>query len=334
MPSLSSGDQKFRAFDPFREELPRIMNQLLREQAASWPRLREGVESLKSVRTRNVPCEGFSVNLQFNPGRMISTAAQVDAQSIRERPCFLCPSNLPPEQNGVLYGDSTIILCNPAPIFNGHYTISHLEHLPQNLESSLRLFLDLAKDLSPKFSLFYNGPKCGASAPDHLHFQSAPMRAIPVEIDAKDASRRDLKGERSGVQVLTLKRYGREVIVIESKKRDELSGIYLMLMNSLRRHSGISDEPMVNVIGSYEEGAWRLIVFPRSKHRPQAYFHGGDKKVLVSPAAVDIGGLIITPIEKDFQTLDGPAVEGIFREVSMPPAFIERVLEPLVGATA
>jgi hypothetical protein len=299
---------------------------LLEQQKLTWPQLATGYASLATVRLREIHCRGYSVWLQYNPGRIVSTGAKVDAQSIRERKCFLCIENLPYEQKGIVYEDEFLILCNPAPIFAEHYTISNIHHLPQILEPSIPTMLDLARDLSPHLTVFYNGPKCGASAPDHLHFQANPTGLIPVEKASQEKFHRVLRRSLDSVDILTLREFGRQVIVLESRGREDLTAVLSKLLGSLRQTVEVSEEPMVNVLCSFRDGAWRVIVFPRSKHRPDIFFKDETKRVLISPAAVDIGGLIVTPLEKDFTTVNASLVQSIFQEVSLPPELVDETI--------
>lgn len=306
--------------------MPELSDRLLQAQAASWPQLAKGIASLETVRVRDVPCNGFSVALQFNPGRIVSTGARVDEKTIRERPCFLCAQNLPPEQRGILTYGEFLVLCNPAPIFRGHFTISHVNHLPQALEPFTHTFLRIAKDLGPAFSVFYNGPKCGASAPDHMHFQASPVGAIPVELDAADERRRKVLGRAKNLTILTLERYGRGVIILESAHHEDLAATLLNLIGDLRTLFAVKEEPMFNVLCSFQNHAWRVILFPRTKHRPDVFFQEGEQQVMVSPAAVDIGGLIITPREKDFDGLNAGMIEAMFQEVSVDARMIQEIV--------
>ena len=286
-----------------------------------------GYASLATVRLREIRCRGFSVWLQFNPGRIVSTGAKVDAQSIRERRCFLCVENLPELQKGIVYKDEFLILCNPAPIFAEHFTISNIHHIPQVLGPYIPTILDLAGDLSPRLTVFYNGPKCGASAPDHMHFQANPTGLIPVEKAAQEQLHRVFRRSVDSVDILTLRDFGRQVIVLESRQKENLAAVMNRLLDSLCQALGVTEEPMMNVLCSSTDGVWRVIVFPRSKHRPDVYFKKEEaERVLISPAAVDIGGLIVTPLEKDFNTVNASLVESIFQEVSLPPASVDETI--------
>jgi hypothetical protein len=321
----------FAVYDPDSPaiSLGELSARLLAEQKASWPQLAAGCSSLKSVRTREVQCEGYSAWLQFNPGRIVSTSAKVDEQSISARLCFLCPEHLPLAQKGILYRDNFLVLCNPAPIFSEHFTISHQEHIPQSFTSHVKTFLGLARDSSPGLTLFYNGPKCGASAPDHLHFQASPQGKIPVEMAAQERDRRVRRKNVRGVDVLTLSNFGREVIVLESSEASNLERVLIELVETFRTLIGTSEEPMMNVLCSYENSSWRVILFPRSKHRPDVYFKDEAERVLISPAAVDIGGLVITPLEKDYNTVSARIIEDVFREVSLAKKQVDELINNL-----
>lgn len=319
----------FRATS-FHGELAQLCLDLLERQKAVWPETAEGYAALGEVKVREITCNGFAAQVQFNPKRIDSTSAEVDAQTIAHRVCFLCLEHLPSPQVGILYRDAFIILCNPAPIFNSHFTVSSVRHISQDFESSLGIMLDLARDLSPAFTVFYNGPKCGASAPDHLHFQVSPRRGIPVELDAIDVKRRKGFYYKDHVAGYTLTNYGRATMVVESTDKQHLLKFSYKIIGEERKILRISEEPMMNVLCSYQEDLWRLIIFLRRKHRPNIFFKTGEDRILVSPAAVDMGGLIITPLEKDFMRLDSTFVESIFKEVSVEQSTIEELLKALL----
>src|SRR5687768_10368133 len=156
---------------------------LLIQQKLTWEMLRTNYASLDHVRVRSVDFDGFGLKLQFNPRRLTSSAAKVDDKSIRERRCFLCPAHLPPAQRALPFDDEYLVLCNPFPIFPEHFTISHREHIPQLIDGQFSTLLDLSQAMGSRYTVFYNGPKCGASAPDHLHFQACTKDWMPLEQD-------------------------------------------------------------------------------------------------------------------------------------------------------
>lgn len=305
-----------------------LCRSLLRQQREVWPMCREGYASLAGVQTRSIGLNRHALHLQFNPGRMVSTGAKVDPASIRQRRCFLCVDHLPQEQQGIGYGKDLLILCNPAPIFAEHFTISHREHREQRLAPHVHTLLRLAADLSPDFSVFYNGPRCGASAPDHFHFQAAPLSAIPVVREAAGPSAVAVC-EIGSVRVSTIPGYGRLIATLQGNDADAMAAAVERFLAAWQRADGHAEEPMMNVIAAKLAGAYQVVIFLRRQHRPEAFFKEGDEQVLVSPAAVDIGGLVITPREREFTTLTSDAMASIFDEVSCGPEVLEQIVEAL-----
>lgn len=310
--------------------LPKMCSELFTQQQSAWQQMAEGYASLDFVLVREIICHGYTVKVQFNPKRIVSTGADVDPAVIGKRQCFLCLENLPKKQQGILYRDDYLILCNPVPIFPGHFTISFIRHIPQNFDTSFDAMLDIARDFHPEYSVFYNGPECGASAPDHLHFQATPRRAIPVEWDAVDARRRKRFYYKNHVAGFTLMNYGRAVVIIESTDKTQLLAFIQTIFIEWRKLLYLAGEPMMNVLCSYQENIWRLIIFPRRKHRPDVYFKEGNDRVLISPAAVDMGGMIVTPRKKDFLSVDAKLIEDMFSEVSEKQEIVDTILEKMV----
>ncbi|MGD1046358.1 MAG: DUF4922 domain-containing protein [Bacteroidota bacterium] len=310
--------------------LTKLCSELFAQQQSTWQQMAAGYASLQSVCVREIICNGFTIQVQFNPQRIVSTGADVDPAVISKRTCFLCLENLPEAQHGILYCDDYLILCNPIPIFSRHFTISSMHHTPQEFESSVGAMLDLARDLSPDYTVFYNGPECGASAPDHLHFQASPRLAIPVECDAVNVQKRKRFYYKNHVAGFTLMNYGRSVMIIESTDKNQLLVFMHTMFVEWKKLLCISKEPMTNILCSYQENIWRLIIFPRRKHRPDSYFKEGNNRVLISPAAVDMGGLIVMPLEKDFLKIDATMIEDIFAEVSEKQEVVDNILEKMI----
>ncbi|MDZ7269436.1 MAG: DUF4922 domain-containing protein [candidate division KSB1 bacterium] len=306
--------------------LSRLALDLLDQQQATWPQLHEGYRGLANVQLRDLNHHEYAVRLQFNPRRVVSSGAKVDARSIEARPCFLCLENLPPQQQGILYHDDFLVLCNPAPIFPQHYTISHLQHQPQALAGRVETLLQLTRDFSPSFTVFYNGPKCGASAPDHLHFQACPRRVIPVETQMYEPARRLLVKSLQGVALHKLQGFGREVLLLTGFEAAALAAVWRRTLAAMQAVLPVDHEPMLNAICFYEDELYHVLLFPRRKHRPQVFYREGEDRILISPAAVDMGGLIITPIEKDFRQVEAELVAEIYREVSISPEVMHQIL--------
>jgi Domain of unknown function (DUF4922) len=301
--------------------LPGLCLNLLSEQNKTWAVLRNAYSAIKDVSTRHVQCAGFSVILQHNPGRATSSLARVDEKKIRKRECFLCVENLPKEQKAILYRDRFLILCNPAPVFPFHYTVSCLEHRTQAIASDIEVYLQLMADLGPDWTALYNGPKCGASAPDHLHFQAIPRGKLPIEQEIEEDERLEMKAQRGRAGLFRVKNAGREVVMLsgdDPKALDEALRAYIDSLKEASSIVGADDEPMLNIAGSYLGAVWRLLVFPRRKHRPDVFFREGDSRIVVSPAVVEMAGVIVTPVQRDFKRVDAAMIENIYREVSLP----------------
>jgi ATP adenylyltransferase/5',5'''-P-1,P-4-tetraphosphate phosphorylase II len=295
---------------------------LLTIQMEKWHSLNKGYKNLDSVETRELEIDGTKVTLQFNPQRIISSTAKVDEKSIKDRKCFLCVENLPDEQKAVQYGNDFLILGNPYPIFPEHFTISKIKHIPQRIKKSFEDLINLSRDLGKYYSVFYNGPECGASAPDHLHFQACTKNFMPIENSIKATMCR-AAGKNSKLEVFAAKNFVRKFISFESTSKIELLNIFKIFYDGFSRLPGTSIEPMVNIISSYENNKWRVIIFPRRKHRPDFYFKEGSDKILISPAASDLGGICITPRREDFDKVTKENLEKMFDEILVSTEFFE-----------
>jgi hypothetical protein len=358
------GRRCFAVFDGKGETLPlnALADGLLKQQKENWPGLSEGYAALGEARVREIRGDGWGVQVQFNPRRILSGGAKLDPESIRRRPCFLCLDHLPPEQQAILYRDDYLILCNPMPIFPGHLTIAHRRHLPQSLPENMITFLMLAVDFGPRMTIFYNGPCAGASAPDHLHFQAAPAGLMPVEEEILDPRKRTGVRQRAGVKIYGTAGLGRGILVIEGREKETVAARVGELIEALGSPTGsairnprpaggdqgrnqkqtdslpgspalragnftsAAGEPPLNMFCAYTKEGWRVILFPRRKHRPDAYFREGEGRLLISPGAVDMGGIIITPREEDFLALTPDLVSGIFREVAFDDTAADALL--------
>jgi len=328
-PILSTG-AIYDAFEGARcpGRLPALCLDLLARQKVAWSAAGAGYDALNYVRERELKCCGFSVLVQHNPGRIKSTLADVGEKGVAERACFLCPANLPKEQKGILYRKDYLILCNPMPVFSSHFTISHLDHRPQDLAGSVAMLLRLMSDFGPGSSILYNGPRCGASAPDHLHFQAVPSGRMPIEGEIR-AKQRALRRLAGGVSVRRARGVGREVIILDGSGPAAVGDALHALVKGLQRVLLTDREPMMNLICIREGRTYRVLVFPRAKHRPDAFYLEGDDCLAISPAVVEMGGIMVTPLEKDFGRLDSSRVEQIFNEVSLPAAIVEQAIDAM-----
>lgn len=287
------------------------------QQRGEWNQCKNGYDSLNSVETKIFKFDDIEIRVQFNPGRITSTSANVDEKSISERKCFLCVDNLPQDQNGIQFENDFVLLVNPFPIFPEHYTIPFLTHQPQLLLSQMNSFLDLTKALSDKYVLFYNGPKCGASAPDHLHFQAGTKNFMPIdnEIYFLKEKYSIAKNKSDEIEFSAISDPLRKYISIHCRSKEKILKVVeevLEKFNSLI-HNDI--EPMINVLSYYRNGFYELIIMLRKKHRPKFYFEDGENKFVISPASVDVGGVLITPRKEDFERINEKIIKEIFDEI-------------------
>ena len=295
---------------------------LITQQRNSWDLAARGYASLESVRTRVFSFDGFRVVVQFNPGRIVSSSARTDPASIRERKCFLCPAHLPELQRGFLTGGEYLFLVNPFPIFPEHFTIPRIEHVPQEILPAFDFFLTLTEELSPAFSVVYNGPRCGASAPDHMHLQAGTAGFMPFEREVIELrARLGVELASTGdLRAFAFASYLRTFIALESPDRDAIVRGFRALYTACQRIAGEGEiEPMMNLLAFCRDGVFTVAMFARTKHRPSYYFLEGEAKLLLSPAAVDVGGVLTLPIEKDFLAMTEEILVRMFAEVSLPP---------------
>jgi len=282
---------------------------LLDYQRENWPLFRDGEAALSQMRTRIISEGQAQIVVQANPGRRKSTHAKVDPQSISRRPCFLCPENIPPEEKGIAFGD-LVILPNPYPVLRRHFTIPSRGHAPQRLEGRVADMLDLARALGPGMLVFYNGPACGASAPDHFHFQACANSGIPLLTHLPTGGR------------LALSSFGRRLLVCDEEGAENTVDFVSRVLESLPPED---PEPLINVLAIYREERYLTVVWPRSRHRPDCYFKEGEARIAVSPAALEMAGILVVADPDHFDRVDRQTAVSIYREVSLEAGEFDRV---------
>jgi ATP adenylyltransferase/5',5'''-P-1,P-4-tetraphosphate phosphorylase II len=299
-------------------------DQLLANQLNDWDLVKVNYAGLQKVITREIDFEeGFKIKIQFNPQRMRSSAAKVDAKSIQERACFLCVANLPVDQGVVDFLMDYLILVNPFPIFAKHFTIPLIHHTDQRIESHFDEMLQMAQSLTD-YVVFYNGPQCGASAPDHLHFQAGNKGFLPLEEELLTIDKSLLKAT-TGCSCYAIDNYLRKALVLEGDDELKISELFTSIYGFLKTCIPGNPEPMLNLL-TYSTGkTWTVFIFPRKKHRPDQFFLDGDAQILLSPASVDFGGVLITPREEDFYKLNKEIICDIFNQVTIGDAEWELV---------
>lgn len=299
---------------------------LLHRQLESWEQARSNYEALKGVETKEFSFGSFPIRVQFNPARIQSSAAKVDTKSIQERKCFLCPANLPPVQQSIPFGTDYQVLVNPFPIFPQHFTIPTLQHVDQLILNRYGDMLDLAECLD-RFVIFYNGPKCGASAPDHAHFQAGNKGFLPLEEDIKSINK-SIVHKTEGLTVYSVTDYFRNSFLLEATNKDEAISFFHRLY-ALLDIKDAEKEPMLNILSWYDGNKWFSYILPREVHRPACFFAEGIDNMLISPASVDIGGVFITPLEKDFRKITANDIKAILEEICISDDRMQLILNEI-----
>jgi hypothetical protein len=306
------------------DNLSEAAQKLFELQCKDWQLCRDNYEQLTNVKVKEFRFGSYKIKAQFNPGRIISTSAKVDPKSIQERKCFLCEENLPAEQKGIIYKDSYSILVNPYPIFPFHFTLTNLTHQPQRIIDTFADLLSFSKDLSKKFTVIYNGPRCGASAPDHLHFQAGNKLFMPIDDEADLIANEfgEVIIDNEDIIAFAVDDGLRKYLHIESANENQLISFFNHFYESYSKLLNETQEPLLNILSFFDsEFGWRVIIFLRAKHRSHHYFEEGVNQTLVSPAAIDLGGVCIFPREQDFNRVNEELIREIFSEV-----FIEKPL--------
>ena len=305
-------------------------------QLRQWPEAMQRYRDLTDVQTKELHTRQLTFMAQFNPARIRSTGASITKQALAERPCFLCKENRPKEQlsansslftlHSSLFTLHSSLLVNPYPILPMHFTLPTDEHLPQRIKPLFGQMMALLQ-IYPELTVFYNGPRCGASAPDHAHLQAGTTGVIPLQKEWPRLSRnlKPIAQPNDDALMALVEDYPCTAIVIRTKDTKSTEQLFLELYNSL---PVIEDEaePMMNVVSWRNLEDFITVVFPRKKHRPDCYYPvvgnaskrcSDDDQLLISPGALDMAGLIITPREEDFLKLDAERAVAILKECSI-----------------
>ncbi len=304
-------------------------------QLAKWEEVRERFSRLKNAETKDFRLGDARISAQFNPVRINSASAKTDKRSISRRPCFLCDANRPAQQISLPAEGRYQILVNPFPILPCHLVIASRFHEPQSVRKRYGTLAGLAKALSG-FTVFYNGPESGASAPDHMHFQAGRRNVMPLEKDWDTYSRKlkriccikDREEHEEGIFEIT--NYACPAIAIVAKSEQDSEKYFRRLSDVLEQPGNTGEYPM-NIIAWSNGGKIVSVVFLRKKLRPQCYFEHGESRILVSPGAADMCGLLITPRKEDFEKLSPEKAFSILKEVSISEEETEQIARRLHG---
>ena len=307
-------------------------------QLLTWSDARNRYKDLENVKVREIVVNDFTVSLQYNPARIISTGSDVSKEKIAKRPCFLCKVNRPREQFQLDITDDLTLLVNPYPIMHRHFTLPSNCHKPQLIINHYGCIFDMLTLYgNGKLTVFYNGAMSGASAPDHLHLQAFSNEQLPIQkqwnslkksLDSWIVSNEMVEDEG----VFSIKDYPTTAILIQSKTKESFYRLFKGVFNALK-HCGYNTpatedgltEPQMNIVSWLSEEIYYSVIFPRKQHRPSSYFSQSDDKRLVSPGALDMSGLIITPRKEDFEQMTVDDILKIYNEVSYSVEELEQV---------
>ncbi|MBN2914820.1 MAG: DUF4922 domain-containing protein [Prevotella sp.] len=302
------------------------ISRFFNRQLEVWADARHRFRDLKHVETRQLSDQ---LKLQWNPARIVSTGAKIDKKTLGERPCFLCDKNRPKEQMSKQIDEKFHLLVNPFPILPVHFTIPARKHQPQLIYKNygeMHRFISLHSDLM----VFYNGPKCGASAPDHLHFQAGTNGILPLQTNWQRLSRNltDVISLNDEEKISVVRDFIVPAFVIISKSAESDEALFRRLYKAIPQR-GDETEPMMNIISWRKGEEFISVVIPREKHRPEAYFAEGDAQFVVSPGALDMSGLIITPREEDFRKLTEEKALSLLQECGVSEEKMNAIIAKL-----
>lgn len=302
------------------------ISRFFNRQLEVWTDARHRFRDLKHVETRQLSDQ---LKLQWNPARIVSTGAKIDKKTLGERPCFLCDKNRPKEQMSKQIDEKFHLLVNPFPILPVHFTIPARKHQPQLIYKNygeMHRFISLHSDLM----VFYNGPKCGASAPDHLHFQAGTSGILPLQTNWQRLSRNltDIISLNDEEKISVVRDFIVPAFVIISKSAESDEALFRRLYKAMPQR-GDETEPMMNIISWRKGEEFISVVIPREKHRPEAYFAEGDAQFVVSPGALDMSGLIITPREEDFRKLTEEKALSLLQECGVSEEKMNAIIAKL-----
>ena len=316
---MLQGKQELMADSP----LQRFFNR----QLEKWEAARQRYHDLRSAKTRELVVGTYSIQVQWNPARMVSTGAKMDQKTIAERPCFLCEKNRPKEQIKKEVDGQYELLVNPFPILQQHFTIPSLKHQPQRILESYGEIHKLLEEY-PEMMVFYNGPQCGASAPDHAHFQAGTSGLLPLQKSWQRLSRNltPLISLNDDEDISLIDEYPCTALLIRSRSQYGDEQLFRRLYEAL---PATEPEPMMNIVSWRSNDDFLSVVFPRTKHRPDCYYKEGNEQFIISPGALDMAGLIITPRQEDYERLTPEIALGILDEITLKGEPLQQLIDSL-----
>ena len=307
------------------------LQRFFNRQLEKWEAARQRYHDLRASKTRELVVGSSSIQVQWNPARMVSTGAKMDKKTIAERPCFLCEQNRPKEQIKKDIDGQYELLVNPFPILPQHFTIPSLKHQPQRILNSYGEIHKLLEEY-PEMMVFYNGPQCGASAPDHAHFQAGTCGVLPLQMSWKRLSSNLTKivSINDHEDISLIEDYHCTALLIRSRSQYGDEQLFRRLYDAMPE---MDPEPMMNIVAWRRDEDFLSVVFPRTKHRPDCYYAEGDEQYIISPGALDMAGLIITPRQEDFDRLTPEKALSILDEITLKGEALQQVLDTLKSSS-
>ena len=309
------------------------LQRFFNRQLEKWDDARRRYQDLINVKTRELAVGASAIQVQWNPARIVSTGATISKEALAARPCFLCEQNRPKEQVKKSVDSQYDLLVNPFPILPIHFTIPSVRHEPQLIRES---YGEIHKILNeyPELMVFYNGPKCGASAPDHAHFQAGSSGLLPLQKAWQRLSRNLTEVIRlnEGERIAIIDEYLCPALLITSRSQYGDEQLFRRLYEALPQRED-ETEPMMNIVSWRNDDEYLSVVFPRRKHRPDCYYNQGIDQFIISPGALDMAGLIITPRQEDFERLSPELALSILQEVAITKDELQRVVDRLKATT-
>lgn len=302
------------------------------DQLSVWPLARNNFRALKSAQERTLRAGELEVKLVNIPQRSISTNARTDSASLSARPCFLCAANRPPQQNVIGFEGAKNkkynIQVNPYPILPNHFVIPSVEHTPQSIWHRYVDMLRLAKR-RPGFTIIYNGPCSGASAPDHFHFQAVPSNVLPLENDIRTLRRQKFITNVSDARLFEYSGYVNGVFAIWGRSSKSMNRMFYRLLDCADILPG-DTEPRFNLYTFRQDSMYCTVVLFRTSHRSNHYFSEDPARHLsMSPGCVDMGGIFVTIDKSDFGRLDDEMLADMLGQITISAQEHKRIVKRL-----
>lgn len=293
-----------------------LLERFALHQLDSWPEAKQSYRALDDVKVRKMTVDNREYSVVFNPGRAISTGADVSAHTIKKRPCFLCEGNRPSAQTAIQLPEEFELLLNPYPILRPHYTVASKIHEAQRMTRQVLIAMLGLSDSAAEYVWFYNGPLSGASAPDHLHFQGGRYEDMINLGEFVNHLQPRILRKYMSAKLTIYPASSLPLFSIEGTDGEDVANLTLFAISCMGKESNDSEPRMNLYTQKLNCGTFRVIVMMRNKHRPACY-GTGKGQTLFSPGAVDMGGGIILPREADFNKLTEQQLQDMLAEVTI-----------------